>query len=74
MKQIGTYNPIPFKDNVKEVTANVERLHYWVSCGAQPSDRVAWLFGRLGILPTPPIRNGTKYLIPKSIQKNDKAK
>lgn len=47
--QIGTYNPIPSKkDNTKEITANGERVNYWLSNGAQPSDRVAWLFGAIG--------------------------
>ena len=47
--QIGTYNPIPCpKDGIKEITANSERAIYWLTCGAQPSDRVAWIFGIVG--------------------------
>ena len=30
------------------------RRRYWLAVGAQPSDRVLWLLGRAGILPTPP--------------------
>lgn len=63
--QLGTYNPIPNKDNVKEVTANVERCHYWMSVGAQPSDRVAWLLGKLGVIPEPPQRKSIQSAVPK---------
>ena len=35
-------------DGIKEITANSERAIYWLSTGAQPSDRVAWLFGMIG--------------------------
>eukprot|EP01041_Mallomonas_annulata_P008418 gene8418-17354_t len=72
IENVGTYDPLPFKDNVKEVTANVDRVRYWVGCGAQPSDRVSWLFGRLGILPPVPIRQSIKFLVPKSLQKKEK--
>lgn len=48
-RQIGTYNPIPSRqDGIKEITANSERVAYWLSVGAQPSDRVAWIFGIVG--------------------------
>lgn len=70
--QIGTYNPIPTKDGVKELTANSDRVHYWITCGAQPSDRVAWLFGQIGLLPQPPVRQKTKSLLPKAVLKAQK--
>lgn len=49
LKQVGTYNPLATKSGVKEVTFKVERIRYWISVGAQPSDRVAWLLGQVGI-------------------------
>ena len=70
--QIGTYNPVATKDNIKEITADSERVRYWIANGAQPSDRVAWLFGALGILPQAAMRQSTKFLIPKSLQKKEK--
>ena len=72
INQLGTYNPLPGKDGIKEITANSERVKYWVSVGAQPSDRVAWLMGQVGVLPKPPTRNGTKYLVPRSLQIKEK--
>ncbi len=64
--QLGTYNPFAGKDGVKEITADSVRVKYWLSVGAQPSDKVAWLFGKVGLLPPAPRRLSTKYLIPKS--------
>ena len=39
--QVGTYNPIPYGlDATKEVRLRLDRIKYWLSVGAQPSDRV----------------------------------
>lgn len=46
-KQVGTYNPLATRSGVKEVTFKVDRIRYWISVGAQPSDRVAWLLGQV---------------------------
>lgn len=68
--KIGTYNPLPGKDGTKEVATDVERARYWLSNGAQPSDRVAWLFNKVGIVPDVPQRVSKTYLeVPKSIKK-----
>ncbi len=53
---MGTYDPIASKDGVKEVRVKMDRMKYWLSVGAQPSDIVARLLGHLGVLPQPPIR------------------
>lgn len=45
--QVGTYNPLATRSGVKEVTFKVDRIRYWISVGAQPSDRVAWLLGQV---------------------------
>lgn len=37
--QLGTYNPIADKDGIKEVRLKTERIGYWLSVGAQPSER-----------------------------------
>jgi ribosomal protein S16 len=69
--QLGTFNPIPSKDGTKEIRVNVERARYWVSVGAQPSERVRWLFGKMGVLPPAPIRqsNPAAFGIPKAVFK-----
>ncbi len=38
IEEIGTYNPRQKDNNVK---LNLDRINYWVSKGAQPSDTVA---------------------------------
>lgn len=54
---------------MKEVTANSDRVKYWVAVGAQPSDRVAWLFGKIGILPPPPPKacDPERYMVPRKV-------
>ena len=53
---LGTYNPLPDKHGTKHVTLNVERINYWVARGADPSETVARLLGRAGVLPMYPRR------------------
>jgi small subunit ribosomal protein S16 len=36
---VGTYNPNP-RGKEKEVELNLEKVNYWISKGAQPTDRV----------------------------------
>lgn len=57
---IGTYNPVPtpisplMKEKgviaVKDVKLDFDRAKYWISVGAQPSDTVANLLKKAGIL------------------------
>lgn len=45
VEQVGTYNPKNDKHQLK-----AERITYWISCGAQPSDTVHNLLVKTGIL------------------------
>ncbi|KAK8820271.1 hypothetical protein WA577_006337, partial [Blastocystis sp. JDR] len=65
IEELGTYNPIPLDDGVKELRLNVDRVKYWLSVGAQPSQTVAVLLGRAGILPPPPLRPIVQSALPK---------
>jgi small subunit ribosomal protein S16 len=47
LERLGTYNPIPDENNVKHLELDVDRIKYWLSVGAQPSDRVAWLLAKV---------------------------
>ena len=40
-EKLGTYNPLLPKDDERRVIMNMERVQYWLSEGAQPTDRVA---------------------------------
>jgi ribosomal protein S16 len=65
-RQLGTYNPLPYElDGAKEVRLVVDRVKYWLSVGAQPSDRVAYLLWRAGLGPAPPVRLAPKQSKPK---------
>ncbi|CAI6010921.1 unnamed protein product [Closterium sp. NIES-65] len=52
---VGHYNPLPGKDGMKRIGINTERIKYWLSVGAQPSETVAKLLGRIGLLPPLPV-------------------
>lgn len=67
---VGTYNPIANKAGAKEIRLKTDRLKYWLSVGAQPSDRVAWILGKFGILPPPPPKYSPQNMVPKSERKD----
>jgi small subunit ribosomal protein S16 len=68
--QLGTYDPIASRlDGVKEIRVKVDRVKYWLSVGAQPSDTVARLLGHVGLLPPPPIRFQPKKSLPRKEEK-----
>lgn len=46
IEEVGTYDPM-VKDKSKRVTMKLDRIEYWMSVGAQPSDRVANLMDKL---------------------------
>ncbi|KAJ3198194.1 hypothetical protein HDU83_005877 [Entophlyctis luteolus] len=54
LERLGTYNPIPDANRVKHVELNYSRIKYWLGVGAQPTDRVAWLLAKAGIMPSLP--------------------
>ncbi|WP_118133339.1 30S ribosomal protein S16 [Oceanicella sp. SM1341] len=41
LEKLGTYNPLLPKDSEDRVKLNMERAQYWISQGAQPTDRVS---------------------------------
>lgn len=51
IEKLGTYAPLLPKDNENRVTLNVERIEYWLSHGAQPTDRVARFLEAAGLRP-----------------------
>lgn len=66
LEVVGTYNPIATKDGLKEIRLKTDRIQYWLSVGAQPSDRVAWILAKFGVLPPPPQRFSPQKMIPKT--------
>ena len=50
IEQIGTFDPMLKKDNPERVKLNLERAKYWLSVGAQPTDRVARFLDANGLM------------------------
>mmetsp|Transcript_22671 Transcript_22671/g.52129 ORF Transcript_22671/g.52129 Transcript_22671/m.52129 type:complete len:106 (-) Transcript_22671:145-462(-) len=68
LEVLGTYNPIANSAGNKEIRLSVDRIKYWISVGAQPSDRAAWILGKFGILPPPPRRMSLQKRKPKNAE------
>jgi small subunit ribosomal protein S16 len=51
IEKLGTYNPMLPKDSEERVKMNMERIKYWLSEGAQPTDRVSRMLEAAGELP-----------------------
>lgn len=62
IERIGSYNPMLPRDHEARVVLDVERAKYWISKGAQPSDRIARILADLGV--------GKKPAIPEQTKKN----
>ena len=50
LEKLGTYNPLLPKDAAERVALDTERAKYWLSVGAQPTDRVARFLDAAGLL------------------------
>uniref|UniRef100_J3MYU4 30S ribosomal protein S16 n=1 Tax=Oryza brachyantha TaxID=4533 RepID=J3MYU4_ORYBR len=55
LEVLGYYNPLPGKDGGKRMGLKFDRVKYWLSVGAQPSDPVQRILFRAGLLPPPPM-------------------
>lgn len=49
VERIGHYNPLLPKDNAERVKFDLERMKYWLSQGAQPSDRIERFLADAGL-------------------------
>ena len=52
IEELGHYDPLE-RDDDKAVVLKADRVKYWLSVGAQPSDTVRRLLKQVGIDPTP---------------------
>jgi small subunit ribosomal protein S16 len=60
IERLGTYDPRLGNDNPKRIVLNEERIKYWLSVGAQPSDRVARFLDKAGLRKRDARSNPTK--------------
>lgn len=49
IEKLGTYNPLLPKDSEDRVKMNIERVQYWISQGAQPTDRISRFLEAAGV-------------------------
>ncbi|MGP7796193.1 30S ribosomal protein S16 [Sphingomonas sp. CLY1604] len=49
IEKIGNYNPLLAKDAENRIVLDAERAKYWLSNGAQPTDRVARFLDQAGV-------------------------
>ncbi len=68
LEKIGTYNPLLPRDDAGRVTLDTERAAYWLSVGAQPTDRVARFLDAAGL------RTRTAKVNPNKAEPGAKAK
>jgi small subunit ribosomal protein S16 len=57
IEKLGTYNPQLAKDSKERVKLELERIQYWLSKGAQPSDRVLRFLDAAGVRKREPRNN-----------------
>lgn len=48
IEELGSFDPLE-KDTAKQAQLNAERIRYWLSTGAQPSETVRSLLRRSGV-------------------------
>ncbi len=66
LEKVGTYNPMLKADDAGRVLLNEERIKYWLSNGATPSERVAKFLGAAKIIAMPENRKSVQKAQPKA--------
>ncbi|RZI46158.1 30S ribosomal protein S16 [Candidatus Finniella inopinata] len=67
VERVGSYNPILASDHADRVVLNTERVKYWMSVGAQPTDRVVKFFKGTDLVApnAAAVKNNPKQAAPK---------
>ena len=65
IEKVGFFNPLLPKDKKERLNLDTDRIKYWLSQGAQPSDRVARFLGKENIIPMPAQKNNPIKAKPK---------
>lgn len=48
LEKLGTFNPLAIDSDEKKVVINKDRVEYWLSVGAKPTEKVAKFLRQLG--------------------------
>lgn len=65
VERVGSYNPMLPADHADRVVLNADRIKYWLSTGAQPTDRVARFLGVAKLVEMPAQKNRPQKSQPK---------
>ena len=60
IEQVGIYDPMLKRDDPARIKLKTERCQYWLSVGAQPTDRVARFLDAAGLMKREPGNNPEK--------------
>lgn len=66
IEKVGTYNPLLEQGNAERIVINADRAKYWLSVGAQPSERVAGFLAAAGLVKGTEKATQTKKSQPKA--------
>jgi small subunit ribosomal protein S16 len=66
VEKVGTYNPMLPREHADRVRLVEDRIKYWLSVGAQPTERVALFLGTAKIAATPERTDRPKKSLPKA--------
>lgn len=60
IERLGSYNPMLPQDHADRFVINKERVKYWLSNGAQPTERLEKMLANLGLVKAPTLREQPK--------------
>jgi len=66
IEKLGHYDPMVEKGDPKRLVMDEERIKYWLSVGAQPSERVARMLSEASLIPTRKWNETPKQSAPKA--------
>jgi small subunit ribosomal protein S16 len=66
IEKVGTYNPRVPHDHKERLVLKDERIKYWLSVGAQPTDRTQRLLATRGLMEKPKVNTQTKQDKPRA--------
>lgn len=66
LERLGTYNPMLPREHADRITLKGERITYWLSKGAQATDRVAIFLGKAGLAAMPERKNNPQKAVAKA--------
>ncbi len=66
IERLGSYNPMLPQDHAERFIINEERVKYWLSQGAEPTERLQKMLSNLGLVKAPVLRSQPKKSAPKA--------